>query len=67
MENSKTQLRTSGGKHPSPKQIEEKQQNEEKVKQLKQFIYMVDLFNVMEKESKSQMSFTPENNINEKQ
>ena len=48
-------------------QIEEKQQNEEKVKQLKQFIYMVDLFNVMEKESKSQMSFTPENNINEKQ
>lgn len=26
--------------------------NDEKVKQLKQFIYMVDLFNVMEKESK---------------
>lgn len=40
------------------------QANEEKMKHLKQFIYMVDLFNVLETESKqAQLSPSPENNV----
>ena len=40
------------------------QANDEKVRHLKQFIYMVDLFNVLETESKqAQLSPSPENNV----
>jgi hypothetical protein len=60
MDISKTQLQTF---QVDEKIVAETRQNEEKLKQLKQFIHMVDLFNVMESDAKNQISSSPEGDL----